>query len=399
MALRGTLKDFGIADILQLIGHQGKSGVLTVKNGEQQVDVYFADGAVVRAESAGRDRRDLLGRMLVRAEILSEEQVNLALETQKRTLKRLGQILVENGSLDRRVLATFTRLQTTETLYRLFFWNNGTYEFTQKEVASEADFEPLKSETILMEGFRQLDEWPSIRRKVTSYGLLFEKAKELDPLVPAATSGVTEELNFDEAFGGGTSGTSGGLKDIGQNERLVFQLVAPERDVQKLVDLSRLGEFETCQALSRLVDGGFIRALPQDRPRAPSAEATVGGISQRTRAFFAPVLTRVLISATVVVAVFVALRTIDVRALGAVGLGKRWGYVDTSLQAELGSWQVQRIERALRVYEAQSGVYPAALDELVAAGLLTSRDLRFPWREPYVYRRTSDGYQLLRPLY
>ena len=32
MALRGTLKDFGIADIFQLIGHQTKSGLLTLKN-------------------------------------------------------------------------------------------------------------------------------------------------------------------------------------------------------------------------------------------------------------------------------------------------------------------------------------------------------------------------------
>ena len=32
MALSGTLKDFGIADILQLIGHQTKTGRLTLKS-------------------------------------------------------------------------------------------------------------------------------------------------------------------------------------------------------------------------------------------------------------------------------------------------------------------------------------------------------------------------------
>ena len=142
MALRGTLKDFGIADILQLIGHQGKSGVLTLKSGDQHVDIIFADGSVVRAESSTRDRRDLLGRMLVRAEVLSDEQVSRALEVQKRTQRRLGQILVEGGALDRKVLSTFTRLQTTETIYRLFFWSAGTYEFTQKDVTADPEFEP-----------------------------------------------------------------------------------------------------------------------------------------------------------------------------------------------------------------------------------------------------------------
>ena len=35
MALQGTLKDFGIAEILQLIGQQAKSGVLHLKSRDQ----------------------------------------------------------------------------------------------------------------------------------------------------------------------------------------------------------------------------------------------------------------------------------------------------------------------------------------------------------------------------
>jgi hypothetical protein len=61
MALRGTLKDFGIADILQLIGHQQKTGALVVKNRDQEVQVFFHEGNVVRAESSTRKKRELLG--------------------------------------------------------------------------------------------------------------------------------------------------------------------------------------------------------------------------------------------------------------------------------------------------------------------------------------------------
>ena len=50
MALTGTLKGFGIADILQLIGQQQKTGVLYLKSKEQDVQVYFRDGNIVRAE-------------------------------------------------------------------------------------------------------------------------------------------------------------------------------------------------------------------------------------------------------------------------------------------------------------------------------------------------------------
>jgi hypothetical protein len=36
MALKGTIQDFGVADILQLIGQQGKTGVLVFRNGPRR---------------------------------------------------------------------------------------------------------------------------------------------------------------------------------------------------------------------------------------------------------------------------------------------------------------------------------------------------------------------------
>ncbi|MFL5396325.1 MAG: DUF4388 domain-containing protein, partial [Myxococcales bacterium] len=69
MALSGTLKDFGIADILQLIGHQTKTGRLMLKTGNDEVEVYFIDGKVVFASEKARDSKDLLGSLLLRAEL------------------------------------------------------------------------------------------------------------------------------------------------------------------------------------------------------------------------------------------------------------------------------------------------------------------------------------------
>ncbi len=47
MALKGTLKDFGIADILQLIGQQQKTGVLMLTQRGDTVAVTFKDGSAV----------------------------------------------------------------------------------------------------------------------------------------------------------------------------------------------------------------------------------------------------------------------------------------------------------------------------------------------------------------
>jgi hypothetical protein len=209
-----------------------------------------------------------------------------------------------------------------------------------------------------------------------------------------------DEKGLDDLFGevGGNAGDPS-LKNIGQNERLVSQLITPERDVQKLIDLSRLGEFETCKALERLIDAGFIRPLPQESSRRPSAEATVGGISARPRAELVAVLTRAVLSVALVAGGLAVMRSLDARWLDFFGLRQPWGYADVSLQAEVGQSQIQKIERALATFEAMTGSYPQSLEDLVAARLLTLRDLRFPWQQAYAYRKDGAGYELARPLY
>jgi hypothetical protein len=402
MALRGTLKDFGIADILQLIGHQQKTGGLVVKNRDQEVQVFFHEGNVVRAESSTRNKRELLGRMLVRAEVLSEEQLTRALDEQKRTLKRLGQILVEGGSLDRKVLRTFMRLQTTETVYRLFLWDAGNYEFSQLDVELDPEGEPIRSESVLMEGFRQVDEWPAIRRKVQSYGVTFDKLQDLDTLV-AANAG-NDDMGLDDAFGEGGGGGGGGkpsasLKNIGQNERIIYQLITPERDVQKLIDLSRLGEFETCKALASLLEAQIIVLIRERKGSTPSAEATVGGISVGRTLRFLPLITRVVVSLALVIGAAVGVRSLGAAPQRWLGLRPAWGYLDLSIKSEVADAYLQRIERALGVYRALKGGYPQQLDDLVRLGLLSQRDLSFPWDTPYHYAVRNDRYELLRPLY
>ena len=46
MALEGTIKDFGLPDIFQLIGLQRKTGLLTLKHDTEDVTVTFEGGMV-----------------------------------------------------------------------------------------------------------------------------------------------------------------------------------------------------------------------------------------------------------------------------------------------------------------------------------------------------------------
>ena len=66
MALEGTIKDFGLPDIFQLIGLQRKTGILTLTSDTENITVTFENGMVVMADSSAKrledriDRGDLL---------------------------------------------------------------------------------------------------------------------------------------------------------------------------------------------------------------------------------------------------------------------------------------------------------------------------------------------------
>ena len=99
MALQGTISDFGLADIFQLIGMQRKSGVLTLDRTRETVRVRFVEGRIVGAENVGVKTEHLLGTVLVRTGRIAQKQLDEALAVQRRTLQRLGYILVEQALL------------------------------------------------------------------------------------------------------------------------------------------------------------------------------------------------------------------------------------------------------------------------------------------------------------
>jgi len=97
MALEGTLRDFSLADIFQLIGLQRKTGVLTLRGKDDTVTVTFLDGKVVAADSLNRRLETRLGSVLMKSGLLTQDQLNRALDIQKETLQRLGYVLKHYG--------------------------------------------------------------------------------------------------------------------------------------------------------------------------------------------------------------------------------------------------------------------------------------------------------------
>jgi hypothetical protein len=328
--------------------------------------------------------------MLVRADLISKEELEYALDLQRKTLRRLGDILVEQRFVSKDDLRDLTALQTTETIYRLFHWKSGTYEFEPGDVEWDREtVTPLRAESVLMEGYRQVDEWPLVRKRISSTAMTFERLRPLDPERAGARGRDGDDV--DAAFDGlGDARKGGDSANVGKNERRVYELAVAGRTVERIVDLSRLGEFETCKALLGLVNLGYLAALPPAKSRAAAA---VGAYALDWQAGIRRGAARVAATAAIAAALAGIAYWADGRALarGGASVG------DNAAQRFLARYQLERLRGALEVYRVERGEYPERLPQLVEAGLASDRDLSYPWAQEYYYRRRPEGRFVLLP--
>src|SRR5688572_19957298 len=132
MAIKGSLKEASLADVCQLLALGLKSGCLSIADKSRFGQIYFEKGRITYARVV--NRRDRIGDLLVRDGLLTQEQLEQALELQSNSRdKRLGEILISRGYTQQEDLNLYIRLQIEEAIYHLFTWSRGTFFFEADE--------------------------------------------------------------------------------------------------------------------------------------------------------------------------------------------------------------------------------------------------------------------------
>jgi tetratricopeptide (TPR) repeat protein len=241
MAIKGSLREASLPDVLQLLAMGQKTGCLSVTDRNNFGYIYFDRGRISYASIV--NRRDRLGDTLVKNNVITQRELDAAIDaqaTQQRN-KRLGEILIEQHILTREELHRYIRVQIEEAVYYLFTWMQGTFSF-------EADMRPddhdvlvsINPESLLLEGARRVDEWSLIEKKVPSFDLIFE----LDAGRLAASDA-----------------------QLTPAQHQLTPLIDGRRDVTALIDMSGLGDFEVGKALYGLATAGFIQRVGKSRPQ------------------------------------------------------------------------------------------------------------------------------------
>ncbi|MEP6730714.1 MAG: DUF4388 domain-containing protein [bacterium] len=243
MAIKGSLKEASLPDVLQLLSMGKKTGCLAVTHRNNFGYVYFDKGLISYASIV--NRRDRIGDILLKAGTISQEQLDSAIGAQALYRdKRIGELLVAQGAVSRDALHAQIRMQIEEAVYYLFTWTQGTFNFEADVHAEEQDLlVSINPESLLLEGARRVDEWSLIEKKIPSLDLVFDFDRDR-----FAESGV----------------------DASRDQQTIMDLLDGRRDVATVIEESGLGEFEVGKAIYGLVTAGFAQRVGKTKAAEPA---------------------------------------------------------------------------------------------------------------------------------
>lgn len=379
MALEGTLKEFGLADIFQLIFHQRKTGTLTIKWEKKKASVLLDNGMVVSAESSERLGPDRVGEILIRAEKITKENLREALNRQKDTGQKLGLILEEMALITRGDLQRALRLQVRETIFQLFRIKDGEYTFEQSDVEYDKDYlSPISTEFILMEGIRRIDEWPFVEKMISSFDIIFEMNPDKKLDIPAEKEVKNEQTKEEDDFG--ITESEGGLS---QGEINIYKLLDGNRDVNAIIAISQIGDFDSCKALSNLLMGGYIKrseVTEEDlERRRPSP--IIAGIKEIRSRYGGPTDIFVLFSGIIILGI--AILTINFEPIDS-------NLFNGLIYPHITRNRIERIRQAVNIYRLNKKDLPGEIRELVEAGYIKDKEAIDAWGEEIIIKKDGE---------
>lgn len=333
MALEGSIKDFGLADILQLIYFQRKDGVLTVEGNMDRVSLLIIGGNIVGAESKKRMEDNRIGRILYKKGLINETDLRAALEEQQRTGARLGNILMSKALVERETIQEILKNQITETVIQLFGWKDGTYKFSAQSVHQDKGVAfSIDTQHLLMEGLRIIDELALIKGKIALDSVF---AKKIDS-----------------------------PENLSNEETEVFSYIDGENDLSTIIDLSSLDSSQVSKTVLSLVEKGVIETVKA----APAVKEKITIEKKRP----IPLLNH-LPALTIIVSLCVS----------------AW-FLTSQQTVGMNEWkaskQIEDLRFKIKAYRLSHAEFPPKLDYITA--------IKDPWGNPYIYRVAENTFFL-----
>jgi tetratricopeptide (TPR) repeat protein len=232
MAIKGSLKEAGLPDVIQLLSMGQKTGILTVTERDHFGSITFSKGDIV--DSYLINRKNRIGELLVASGEMSREQLSRALEIQKQTGEKIGMILLKEKYIREDVLKKNLRQQIKETIFTMMRWEDGYFNFEPRYSVSDEKILAINPETLLLETARQVDEISEVSLDIIR------------------DSSVLKVVGSEEE-----------VSRLSGREKKVYSLLDGEIPLQIIIESSPFDKFETKEILSSLVNRGICTVVEE----------------------------------------------------------------------------------------------------------------------------------------
>jgi len=249
MAFKGTLKEFKVPDILQLVSLQKKTGILTFTSADGFITLIFENGYIVGVDAFPKKLEIRVGHVLVKQDLISDEMLQRALVIQKRTNQKIGEILLSMGLIGENSVLEALENQASEIILSLFKWKKGEYNFTIMNSLDDSlrTIGPIAAENLIMEGVQMLDEWPLIKELIPNDKLVFEP-------VPIESRNIEIIDEQDDEY----PEEKGDKIYISESEANILKYINGKNSVKDLVEMGVFTEYKVYKSFYNLIRKSII---------------------------------------------------------------------------------------------------------------------------------------------
>jgi hypothetical protein len=353
MAMSGSLREFALWEIVQLLSSQKKTGRLQLTRASERYSLYFLDGRIAGAREPGLSPGDPLMKFLRRVRWLSEEQLRGIESLNAESGRDLVDLLLNGRYIDAEELAALYERMVLDLLFRMLRWEDGEYSFSAVVPPDTALRVSLSTDSLLMEAARRVDEYRRQMSELPDAHVILGLRELPDPDAPLSDS-----------------------------EKELFGLVDGRRTLAEVVAQSPLTDYEAMEGVGRLLENRWIEIV---------GTREVGGEVPETEAP-APRPSRSREIAATVAYAFVLVLLLVFSSPLRRGPSPPAGPPESD-PFRRAAWC--DVAMALDAYQAEKGAYPGRLEDLVAGEWLRPSQLRFAgYRLEYAPSHDGAAYRL-----
>ena len=182
IVLSGTLREFILADVLQLLTQQKVTGKLLLVSGRNEGQIVFKEGTIVSALMGQENFSLKLFYFLTELKRLPKSKVREIFMSNEGNIAELTSYFEKRNIISHAEMETYASTVILDITCSLFLWSSGNYRFDSMVsvdhlIPASID---IPVENVVMEAMRRIDEWHRMREIITEETIFSHAGKEFN---------------------------------------------------------------------------------------------------------------------------------------------------------------------------------------------------------------------------